>query len=142
MTRVDMYEQFAVSAFPQHRLVPGKKLFGVLDVWRVNGRGSLANERTHSVWKKLPNASDSCEPQERVWPLLPLHPAQAPHQPPHCPPQAAWPWSHLQAQAPHQPPHCPPQAAWPWSHLQAQAPQPPHCPPQAAWPWCHTLATP
>ncbi|KAK3256010.1 hypothetical protein CYMTET_34835 [Cymbomonas tetramitiformis] len=60
MTRVDMYEQFAVSAFPQHRLVPGKKLFGVLDVWRVNGRGSLANERTHSVWKKLHGLGAIC----------------------------------------------------------------------------------
>ncbi|KAK3271168.1 hypothetical protein CYMTET_20463 [Cymbomonas tetramitiformis] len=53
LSRAEMYDQLTQSSFLQHRLLPGQFAFGCLPKWRVNGRGSLANERAHAKWNPL-----------------------------------------------------------------------------------------
>ncbi|KAK3278024.1 hypothetical protein CYMTET_14007 [Cymbomonas tetramitiformis] len=51
--RAPLFDKLVGSEYRQHRQVPGQVSFGLLPMYRVNGRGSLANERVHSVWKNV-----------------------------------------------------------------------------------------
>ncbi|KAK3281232.1 hypothetical protein CYMTET_10964 [Cymbomonas tetramitiformis] len=51
--RAPLFDKLVGSEYRQHRQVPGQVSFGLLPIYRVNGRGSLANERVHSVWKNV-----------------------------------------------------------------------------------------
>ncbi|KAK3264450.1 hypothetical protein CYMTET_26813 [Cymbomonas tetramitiformis] len=56
--RAPLFDTLALHG-RQHRPVPGKSTFGVLPVWRSNGRGSIACERAHKVMGEVvhPNMS-------------------------------------------------------------------------------------
>ncbi|KAK3266486.1 hypothetical protein CYMTET_24894 [Cymbomonas tetramitiformis] len=51
--RASMYDELVESSYPQHLRLPAQFAFAILPKWRVNGRGSLSNERVHAVWKTL-----------------------------------------------------------------------------------------
>ncbi|KAK3245492.1 hypothetical protein CYMTET_44939 [Cymbomonas tetramitiformis] len=51
--RASMYDELVESSYPQHLRLPAQFAFGILAKWRVNGRGSLSNERVHALWKTL-----------------------------------------------------------------------------------------